>query len=448
MIELSDARMRGVRLPRALRSRFVTGVIVGVVLVFATACVINETPLADMIVAPLLLPDSVSFGSVDAVVVLGASVVGHCAPGYNAVRRAILGIRQWREQPRSVLIFTGGTGQPCPVAEAMARFARDVGVPADRIRVETASINTYENAEFTSALLRQWRLSRVLLVTDHLHMRRSAAAFARSGFAVSRRSVPIYEGHDDNVSMLAAGLREYAALASYRMRGWIGTWDSVEAMSTTTTTGRHRPTSATTGPVVILGASYAAGWPLTEVGGVPVINKGVAGQQSFELLERFDSEVVAARPRAVVLWGFINDIFRAPTDGLDASIARVKASYTEMIARARAHGIEPILATEVTVRPRAEGVIDTLTDWAAAVLGRAAYQDQINRQVLAVNEWLIETAARERLLVLHFQELLAAPGGRRRHAFAQPDGSHISAAGYDMLTSYALPVLKEFIVDR
>jgi uncharacterized SAM-binding protein YcdF (DUF218 family)/lysophospholipase L1-like esterase len=426
-----------------------TGAIAGAVMVFATACVINESPIADMIVAPLLLPDSVAFGSADAVVVLGASVVGDCVPSSNAMRRAILGIRQWREQPRAVLIFAGGTGEPCTVAEAMARFARDFGVPADRVRVETASTNTHENAEFTSALLRQWGLSRVVLVTDRLHMRRAAAAFTRSGFALSWKSVPIYEGHDDNVAMLAAGLREYAALASYRMRGWIGAWDPVvEAMSTTTGSNRPAAPAPSTGPVVILGASYAASWPLTEIGGVPVVNKGVAGQQSFELLERFDRDVVASRPRAVVLWGFINDIFRAPADGVDASIDRIKTSYTEMIARARSQGIEPILATEVTIRPRAEGVMDTLAEWAAGVLGRAAYQDHVNRQVLAVNEWLIETAARERLLVLHFQQLLAAPGGRRRPSFAQSDGSHISPAGYDMLTSYAMPVLKEFIVDR
>jgi lysophospholipase L1-like esterase len=179
-----------------------------------------------------------------------------------------------------------------------------------------------------------------------------------------------------------------------------------------------------------------------------VINKGVAGQQSFELLERFDADVVSLKPRAVIVWGFINDIFRAPPGAIEASLARVRNSYTELIQRARAHGIEPILATEVTIRPRSETIVERLTALAGSTLGREAYQDQINRHVLATNRWLIETAARERVLILHLQAVLAEPGGRRRTAFAQPDGSHITAAGYEMLTSYALPVLKEFIVDR
>ena len=102
-------------------------------------------------------------------------------------------------------------------------------------------------------------------------------------------------------------------------------------------------------PVVILGASYAAGWKLTDLDGMPIVNAGVAGQQSFEMLARFDADVAAARPRAVVLWGFINDIFRA--SDTTQSLARMRESYIEMTKRARAQDIEPIVATEVTIRP-------------------------------------------------------------------------------------------------
>ena len=59
---------------------------------------------------------------------------------------------------------------------------------------------------------------------------------------------------------------------------------------------------------------------------MPVINRGVAGQQSFELLARFDNDVVPERPRAVILWGFINDIFRAPSDTEPRSLGCAKAT--------------------------------------------------------------------------------------------------------------------------
>ena len=104
-------------------------------------------------------------------------------------------------------------------------------------------------------------------------------------------------------------------------------------------------------PIVVLGASYAAGWKVADIGGVPVQNAGVTGQQSFEMLARFDRDVAAVRPRAVVLWGFINDIFRA--DDVDRALTRVRESYTEMIKRARAEQIEPVLAAAFEVgRPR------------------------------------------------------------------------------------------------
>lgn len=425
---------------------FRSGVLAGVALVLVAATVINKTTFADWIVAPLLLPDSAA--PVDVIVVLGAGVIADCVPNNHGLRRVLLAVRHWREQPSSILLFSGGTGTSCRVAEAMARVAREVGVPDAQVRLETVSMNTNENAELSTKLIRAWGLSRVLVVTDRLHMLRATTVFDHLGITPNRASVPIYEGHNDNVSMLTAGMREFFALAYYRARGRLGPAETVNQVMAGVTKPPRRTLSTPNGPIVLLGASYAAGWPLKDVAGVPVINKGIAGQQSFELLERFDSDGVAAAPRAVVLWGFINDIFRSTPNQMDATVVRVKDSYTQMIARARAHGIEPILATEVTARPQTATIMDWLTEWVASMMGKTSYQDQINQHVLAVNQWLIETAAREQLLILQLQSVLAEPSGRRQSKFAQPDGSHITPAGYDMLTTYARPVLREFLVDR
>jgi lysophospholipase L1-like esterase len=132
---------------------------------------------------------------------------------------------------------------------------------------------------------------------------------------------------------------------------------------------------------------------------------------------------------------------------MDRTLARVRDSYAQLIARAREHGVEPILATELTLRPP-ESFSESLAGWAGALRGKGSYQDQVNRHVLAVNRWLVDTATREGLLVLDFQPVLSEPGGRRRPAFAQPDGSHITPAGYDALTSFATPILEEHFVAR
>jgi hypothetical protein len=80
--------------------------------------------------------------------------------------------------------------------------------------------------------------------------------------------------------------------------------------------------------------------------------------------------------------------------------------------------------------------------------GKEGYQDVINRHVLGLNQWMAETAAREGLLLLQFQAVLSEPNGRRRLVFAESDGSHVTEAGYEALTAYALPLLEEFIVAR
>ncbi len=73
----------------------------------------------------------------------------------------LLAVRLWRQNPASVILFTGSSRGTCPVAVAMAQTARELGVPDDRVRVETTSTSTRENAELSVPLLRGWGIARV-----------------------------------------------------------------------------------------------------------------------------------------------------------------------------------------------------------------------------------------------------------------------------------------------
>jgi hypothetical protein len=194
------------------------------------------------------------------------------------------------------------------------------------------------------------------------------------------------------------------------------------------------------GPIVVLGASYAGGWKIDRIAGTEVINKGVSGQASFEVLERFERDVAAVKPRAVILWGFINDIFRAGADASPA-IQRARDSYIRMIALARDNGIEPILATEVTIR-QPPSWMNTVASFVGRLRGKESHQARINRHVIETNRWLVDLARRDGLLLLDFQSTLAERSGMRRAEFTQADGSHITAAAYEALTTYARPILE------
>jgi uncharacterized SAM-binding protein YcdF (DUF218 family)/lysophospholipase L1-like esterase len=413
-------------------------VLCGVLLVFAARLFINRTPVADWIVSPLLMVDT--SGHADAIVALGAGVTGECLPNHYAVQRVLLSARLWKEGRAPFILYTGASNQSCSVAAVMAELARQVGVPESNVQIEPAARNTHENAERSALVLRALGVKRVLVVTDRLHMRRATDAFAHQGFHVERAAVPIYAAHEDNVSMLSAGLREMVALRYYRIQGWIGTAHSSDTME------EERQVSVKTenishpdGPIVLLGASYAKGWEMPAAANIPIVNRGMSGEQSFQMLDRFERDVVAVGPRSVIIWGFINDLTNSGVD-VDATVARIHDSYVRMIDLSRTHGIEPIVATEVTMRTK-DSWSETLASWIGALMGKEAYQDRINRYVIATNAWLVELARKEGIQVLDLQAVLGEKGGRRRAEFTNDDGSHITAAGYFALTSYARPFL-------
>lgn len=193
-------------------------------------------------------------------------------------------------------------------------------------------------------------------------------------------------------------------------------------------------------PVVILGASYAAGWDLKEAAGISIINAGIAGQQSFELLARFERDVLAKKPRAVLIWGFINDVFRSPRDKIDQTLELTRDSFTKMIAVARAHGIEVIVATEITVGYK-DSWLEAVAGIVGSLMGKESYQQYVNGHVRRTNDWLRDLAKGEGLLLLELDKVLSDAEGDRRKEFATPDGSHISPAGYAALTKYSVPIL-------
>lgn len=210
---------------------------------------------------------------------------------------------------------------------------------------------------------------------------------------------------------------------------------AVEASSlgSKTTMGTARAGSKT---IVVIGASYAGGWyPGRPIAGYRMVTKGVSGEQSSQVLARFETDALALKPDAVIIWGFINDVFRSDPARIDQTLARTRESLLAMVESARKAGVVPILATEVTVRgeDRWSEIFATLM---GRILGKSSYQDYINGHVTETNRWIREAATREGILLLDLEAVLADRHGVRRKEFSRPDGSHISQRGYEALTRY------------
>lgn len=189
--------------------------------------------------------------------------------------------------------------------------------------------------------------------------------------------------------------------------------------------------------LVILGASYAKGWGTPELPGYPrVINRGVGGEATGGMLRRFQSDVVAAKADAVLIWGLVNNITQARADGIEAAKAAARHDFEAMVKLAQAAGIEVILATEVPWTEKS-GILETIYGWIAGLRGKTSYATRVSADVAEVNDYLRMLAKRENLRLLDFGREFANEDGTRKSEYAAEDASHISQAGYDALSGYA-----------
>lgn len=159
----------------------------------------------------------------------------HTAPADVAI---VLGADVWNERPSPVfqerirhaidlynsgevrfLLFTGGVGLGDRAAESeIAReYAIRRGVPAGHIYYETQSTTTRENLQQAKTLLDREDLSKVLVVSDPLHMKRAIAVARDLGIDAHPSPTPTsrYRTWRSKFRFL---LRETYLYASYLLR--------------------------------------------------------------------------------------------------------------------------------------------------------------------------------------------------------------------------------------
>lgn len=124
------------------------------------------------------------------IVVLGTTVYEH-GPCYLLRQRLKEGAK-WAETYKDAkIVVTGGQGKTEPFTEGseMKRYLiEELGVAEERIIVEEASVNTYENMTFTGEILEKqdekfsYETTPVLVVTNNFHMYRAIKIARKAGF--------------------------------------------------------------------------------------------------------------------------------------------------------------------------------------------------------------------------------------------------------------------------
>jgi lysophospholipase L1-like esterase len=150
--------------------------------------------------------------------------------------------------------------------------------------------------------------------------------------------------------------------------------------------------------------------------GKPYINRGINGQTTPQMLVRFRQDVVALRPKVVVIQGGTNDVARVTGPATRGTLAD---NLTSMSDLARANGIRVVLAS---IPP----VCDCVTD-----------QTTIRppMRIREMNGW-IKTFAAESGLV-HLDYYTALVDGRDLNKALTSDGVLPNDAGYRVMAPLA-----------
>jgi uncharacterized SAM-binding protein YcdF (DUF218 family) len=130
-----------------------------------------------------------------------------------------------------VVVSGGSPGRGGVEAREMADILAIMGVPPAAMLLEGHSRNTYENAVYSSQLLQQRGIQRVLLVTSAFHMRRARAVFEARGIAVipaatdyqrllDGEALPPWLPSASALQRSTVAVWELAGMLVYRQRGY------------------------------------------------------------------------------------------------------------------------------------------------------------------------------------------------------------------------------------
>ena len=175
------------------------------------------------------------------------------------------------------------------------------------------------------------------------------------------------------------------------------------------------------GRVVFLGDSITDLWDLTKsFPGKPYVNRGIGGQVTAQMVLRFQQDVVALKPKAVVILSGINDLHGALQQETDAGI---EANWTAMADMAQAHHIKVVFASIMPVNNYTDNARDMLVD-------------RDPKRIRALNAWLAAFCKKRGLQYADYYTPSVDRDGLLRAELTR-DGLHPLANGYALMAPIA-----------
>jgi lysophospholipase L1-like esterase len=165
-------------------------------------------------------------------------------------------------------------------------------------------------------------------------------------------------------------------------------------------------------------SSQYAYWLMKQHPDWEVLNRGVNGERTDQIAARFDRDVVATSPRAVVLIAGVNDIYQG------RSIEHVTSQLRKMYDRAARAGLKLVAGTIIPFN--------------------TASPEQ-NERMRVVNEWIRAQAASDASLAFVDTRAAVAAPGKPDLLASTPDQLHPSVDGYRRMADAIAPVLIQLL---
>ena len=172
--------------------------------------------------------------------------------------------------------------------------------------------------------------------------------------------------------------------------------------------------------VVFMGDSITDAWGRslgTFFPGKPYVNRGISGQTTPQMLIRFRPDVLALKPKAVVILAGTNDI--AGNTG-PATVEEIEGNLESMAQLAMANNIKVVLASVMPV-----------CDYIKPQTARRPPE-----KIVTLNAWIKEYCTQNHLVYLDYYSAMVDEHNMLKKELTF-DGLHPNAAGYEVMSPLA-----------
>lgn len=177
-------------------------------------------------------------------------------------------------------------------------------------------------------------------------------------------------------------------------------------------------------PVVFAGASIVEYCEWSELYGQLILNRGIAGDTTADLLFRIDS-IAALKPRLLVIMVGLNDL--------------MCARPTQLILQGYQHIMEMVREESPSTRLAFFSLLP--------IRGNAGCRKKTNQRILQLNKELAQLCRKNDSLFLDIHQHFTDPSGQLREELTH-DGVHLNGEGYRLLEKASRPALDQLWAER